>query len=60
MGSVVRVVLVVAVILLGLVHTASADSPGVGTPAVVTLGDSAISGEAGRWAGHAQQRMGLQ
>lgn len=31
---------------------AAADGPGVGTPAVVTLGDSAISGEAGRWAGN--------
>jgi hypothetical protein len=31
---------------------ALADGPGVGTPAVVTLGDSAISGEAGRWAGN--------
>ena len=30
---------------------ASADGPGVGTPYVVTLGDSYISGEAGRWAG---------
>ena len=29
-----------------------ADGPGVGTPTVVTLGDSAISGEAGRWAGN--------
>jgi hypothetical protein len=28
-----------------------ADAPGVGTPWVVTLGDSYISGEAGRWAG---------
>ncbi|MFI6424677.1 hypothetical protein [Promicromonospora sp. NPDC050880] len=28
-----------------------ADGPGVGTPWVVTLGDSYISGEAGRWAG---------
>ncbi|MFI8526707.1 hypothetical protein ACIGB8_19795 [Promicromonospora sukumoe] len=27
------------------------DGPGVGTPWVVTLGDSYISGEAGRWAG---------
>ena len=32
--------------------TALADGPGVGTPTVVTLGDSAISGEAGRWAGN--------
>ena len=31
---------------------AFADGPGVGTPTVVTLGDSAISGEAGRWAGN--------
>ena len=30
---------------------ASADGPGVGTPWVVTVGDSYISGEAGRWAG---------
>ncbi len=30
---------------------AAADGPGVGTPWVVTLGDSYISGEAGRWAG---------
>lgn len=29
----------------------AADGPGVGTPWVVTLGDSYISGEAGRWAG---------
>jgi hypothetical protein len=51
-------------LFLGLVSTASpasaallaadglaADGPGVGTPWVVTLGDSYISGEAGRWAG---------
>lgn len=30
---------------------AHADGPGVGTPWVVTVGDSYISGEAGRWAG---------
>ncbi|GAB2738178.1 SGNH/GDSL hydrolase family protein [Nocardioides pakistanensis] len=37
---------------LGLsVAPAQADGPGVGTPWVVTLGDSYISGEAGRWAG---------
>jgi len=34
------------------VPAASADGPGVGTPAVVSVGDSAISGEAGRWAGN--------
>jgi hypothetical protein len=37
---------------LGAAAPAAADGPGVGTPAVVTLGDSAISGEAGRWAGN--------
>lgn len=30
----------------------SADGPGVGVPWVVSLGDSYISGEAGRWAGN--------
>lgn len=30
---------------------AQADGPGSGTPWIVTLGDSYISGEAGRWAG---------
>ncbi len=33
----------------GVVH---ADGPGVGAPWVVSLGDSYISGEAGRWAGN--------
>lgn len=41
----------------GLLMTAAAsparaDGPGVGSPWVVTLGDSYISGEAGRWAGN--------
>ena len=46
--------LVFATIALALAGAApaAADGPGVGTPAVVTLGDSAISGEAGRWAGN--------
>ena len=38
--------------VLGVAAPAAADGPGVGGPAVVTLGDSAISGEAGRWAGN--------
>jgi hypothetical protein len=38
---------------LVLAGTARADGPGVGTPAVVSVGDSYISGEAGRWAGNA-------
>jgi hypothetical protein len=37
---------------LGISAPAAADGPGVGTPAVVTVGDSAISGEGGRWAGN--------
>jgi len=41
-----------AVVAAGGPATAAADGPGVGTPTVVTIGDSAISGEAGRWAGN--------
>jgi hypothetical protein len=37
---------------LCIAGAARGDGPGVGTPTVVTLGDSAISGEAGRWAGN--------
>jgi hypothetical protein len=47
-----RFVFVVLAVVLGLAAPAAADGPGVGPPAVVTLGDSAISGEAGRWAGN--------
>ena len=42
----------VALAAAALPAGANADGPGVGTPTVVTLGDSAISGEAGRWAGN--------
>src|SRR3954447_1986372 len=35
------------------VPAAHADGPGVGTANVVVVGDSYISGEAGRWAGNA-------
>ena len=38
---------------LGAVPVARADGPGVGTPTIVSVGDSYISGEAGRWAGNA-------
>ncbi len=42
---------------LTLVPTpAQADGPGSGTPYVVSVGDSYISGEAGRWAGNIQRR----
>jgi hypothetical protein len=36
---------------VALAGPAAADGPGSGTPWVATLGDSYISGEAGRWAG---------
>lgn len=46
-------VLVVATIVITAgVEPAAADGPGSGSPWVVSLGDSAISGEAGRWAGN--------
>ena len=41
-----------ALSMLGLAAPAMADGPGVGTPTVVSVGDSHISGEAGRWAGN--------
>ena len=43
---------VAAVAAFAVPAGAMADGPGVGTPTVVTIGDSAISGEAGRWAGN--------
>ncbi len=39
-------------------HTASADGPGVGAPWVVSIGDSYISGEGGRWAGNSNSSSG--
>jgi hypothetical protein len=54
-----RIVLVLGLVLVGwllaaAVHAAPAlaDGPANGTPWVVTVGDSYISGEAGRWAGN--------
>ncbi len=55
MRSLGRVLLVAVGLVLALAPAASADGPGVGKPTVVTLGDSAISGEAGRWAGNTNQ-----
>jgi hypothetical protein len=56
----VRVTLFVAALLVSLTYLlaaldlspARADGPGVGSPWVTSLGDSYISGEAGRWAGN--------
>jgi hypothetical protein len=41
--------------LTALVATAHAEGPGSGTPTVVSVGDSFISGEAGRWAGNTNE-----
>lgn len=47
-----RAVVLSLIAMLAGAAPAPADGPGAGPPAVVTLGDSAISGEAGRWAGN--------
>lgn len=41
--------------MAALAPAAHAEGPGEGTPYVVTLGDSYISGEAGRWAGNTNE-----
>jgi hypothetical protein len=46
------VVACAVVVWCGAAETARADGPGVGPPSIAALGDSAISGEAGRWAGN--------
>jgi hypothetical protein len=53
-----RAVIVGVAALIGAVGVpaAHADGPGVGTSNVVTVGDSYISGEAGRWAGNASSQ----
>ena len=56
-GSWSRIVLasvlaVAGLATVGALSPARADGPGVGAPWVVSVGDSAISGEAGRWAGN--------
>ncbi|MFL6156294.1 MAG: hypothetical protein ACJ72D_09390, partial [Marmoricola sp.] len=45
-------VLAVPLSLVALTTPAHADGPGSGTPWVISVGDSYISGEAGRWAGN--------
>ena len=52
MRKVVSVAFAVVAAAALWVTPALADGPGVGTPTVVSVGDSAISGEAGRWAGN--------
>ena len=55
MRAAVRACVVVSIALLAPAAPVLADGPGVETPTVVTLGDSAVSGEAGRWAGNTNQ-----
>jgi len=51
-GRLVAAVTAACTFVLAVAGPSNADGPGVGTATVVTLGDSAISGEAGRWAGN--------
>jgi hypothetical protein len=52
MKAATKAVLLGLMMVVTVCSPAAADGPGVGAAAVVTLGDSAISGEAGRWAGN--------
>src|SRR5215218_30824 len=54
-----KVLPVVLAALAAVPGAAFADGPGVGTPTVVSVGDSAISGEAGRWAGNTNNSSSL-
>jgi hypothetical protein len=51
-GEFVWSLILAAILATAAAAPAIADGPGVGMATVVTLGDSAISGEAGRWAGN--------
>ena len=51
LSAVFTSLLLAAGTLVATTPAAHADGPGSGTPYVVTVGDSYISGEAGRWAG---------
>jgi hypothetical protein len=50
--AVAVVLAVIALVTTAGDDPAAADGPGVGAPWIVAVGDSAISGEAGRWAGN--------
>ncbi len=51
MTRALRALFIAMALAAALVPAARADGPGSGTPWVASLGDSYISGEAGRWAG---------
>ena len=53
--------LLLAILLMALVSTASAEgSPGSSRTAIVSLGDSFISGEGGRWLGNGSEPFGTR
>jgi hypothetical protein len=54
-SGVALAIAVVGVLALCGGGVAHADGPGVGTPYVASVGDSYISGEAGRWAGNSNE-----
>jgi hypothetical protein len=54
-SALVSAVVVMAAAVVASVSSAAADGPGEGPRWIVTVGDSAISGEAGRWAGNTNQ-----
>lgn len=51
-SALVAAIVIVLSTMAVAARPAAADGPGVGSPWVVTLGDSYISGEAARWAGN--------
>jgi hypothetical protein len=59
LAALVGVLVASTVVSISGASPAAADGPGVGSPWVVSLGDSAISGEAGRWAGNTNNGSSL-
>ena len=57
-GAVALLASTVFVPVVSSATTVLADGPGVGSPWVVSLGDSYISGEGGRWAGNSNSSSG--
>src|SRR5438132_13125301 len=51
LGGLLSLALAAAALVLAI-PAAHADGPGAGSPWIVSVGDSYISGEAGRWAGN--------
>ncbi len=60
LGAAAAVVAAAAIALCGLAAPAGLASPGSATTAIVSLGDSFISGEGGRWMGNGRDRFGAR